>query len=34
MEIGNQMQNHEIETKSKLIYEDGSISLTYFLSNL
>ena len=29
--IGNQlkmMQNHEIETKSELIYEDGSICLT------
>ena len=25
MEIGNQMQNHKIETKSELIYEDGSI---------
>ena len=25
MEIGNQMQSHEIETKSELIYEDGSI---------
>ena len=28
MEIGNQMQNHEIETKSDLIYKDGSICLT------
>ena len=25
MKIGNQMQNHKIETDSKLIYEDGSI---------
>ena len=25
MEIGNQMQNHKIETDSELIYEDGSI---------
>ena len=25
MEIGNQMQNHKIETNSDLIYEDGSI---------
>ena len=25
MEIGNQMQNHKIETNSELIYEDGSI---------
>ena len=25
MEIGNLMQNHKIETKSELIYEDGSI---------
>ena len=24
-EIGNQMQNHKIETNSELIYEDGSI---------
>ena len=24
MEIGNQMQNHKIDTKSKLIYEDGN----------
>ena len=23
--IGNQMQNHKIETNSELIYEDGSI---------
>ena len=23
--IGNQMQNHKIETKSELIYEDGNI---------
>ena len=28
MEIGNQMQNHELETKSELIYEEGSILLT------
>ena len=28
MEIGNQMQNHKIETNSELIYEDGGISLT------
>ena len=28
MEIGNQMQNHKIETNSELIYEDGSIWLT------
>ena len=25
MQIGNQMQNHKIETNSELIYEDGSI---------
>ena len=25
MEIGNQMQNHKIETNSELMYEDGSI---------
>ena len=25
MEIGNQMQNHKIETNSELIYEYGSI---------
>ena len=25
MEIGNQMQNHKIETNSELIYGDGSI---------
>ena len=25
MEIGNEMQNHKIETNSELIYEDGSI---------
>ena len=25
MEIGNQIQNHEIETNSELIYEDGII---------
>ena len=25
MDIGNQMQNHKIETNSKLIYEDGII---------
>ena len=25
MEIGNQMQNHKIETNRELIYEDGSI---------
>ena len=25
MKIGNQMQNHKIETNSELIYEDGSI---------
>ena len=25
IEIGNQMQNHKIETNSELIYEDGSI---------
>ena len=25
MEIGNQMQNHKIETNSELIYEDGGI---------
>ena len=25
MEIGNQMQNHKIETNSEVIYEDGSI---------
>ena len=30
MAIGNRMQNHEKETKSKLIYEDGSICLTLF----
>ena len=28
MEIGNQMQYHEIVTKSELLYEDGSICLT------
>ena len=28
MQIVNQMQNHKIETNSKLIYEDGSIWLT------
>ena len=28
MQIGNQMQNHKIETNSGLIYEDGSIWLT------
>ena len=28
MEIGNQMQNCEIETKSELVYEDGSIFFT------
>ena len=28
MEIGNQMQNHKIETNSELIYEDGNIWLT------
>ena len=28
MEIGNQMQNHKIETNSELTYEDGSICLT------
>ena len=27
-EIGNQMRNHKIETKSELINEDGSICLT------
>ena len=25
MEIGNQMQNHKIETNSELTFEDGSI---------
>ena len=30
MEIGNQMQNHKIETKSKLMYEDGNFRLTLF----
>ena len=25
MKIGNQMQNHKIETNSELLYEDGSI---------
>ena len=25
MEIGNQIVNHTIKTKSELIYEDGSI---------
>ena len=30
MEIGNQMQNHKIETNSELIYEDGSILSTLF----
>ena len=25
MEIGNQMQNHKIETNSKIVYKDGSI---------
>ena len=29
MEIGNQMQNHEIETNSELIYENGSIVSMY-----
>ena len=28
MEIGNQMQNHKIETNSELTYEDGSICST------
>ena len=28
MEIGNQMQNHKIETNSKPIYKDGSIGST------
>ena len=28
MQIGNQMQNHKIETNSELIYEDGSIRST------
>ena len=28
MDIGNQMQNHEIETNRELIYEGGSIWLT------
>ena len=28
MEIGNQMQNHKIETNNELIYEDGSIRST------
>ena len=28
METENQMQNHKIETKSKLIYEDGIILST------
>ena len=28
MEIGNQTQNHKIETNSEVIYEDGSIWLT------
>ena len=28
MEIGNQMQNHKIETNSEVIYEDGSICST------
>ena len=28
MEIGNQMQNHKLETNSVLIYGDGSIWLT------
>ena len=28
MEIGNQMQNHKIEIKSELLYEDGSILST------
>ena len=30
MEIGNQMQNHRIETNSKLIYEDGNFWSTLF----
>ena len=34
MEIGNQMQNHKIETKSELIYEDGSIKTTLFFSKI
>ena len=28
MEIGNQMQNHKIETNRELLYEDGIIWLT------
>ena len=32
MEIGTQMQNHKIETNSKLIYEDGNFDQLYFLS--
>ena len=28
MQIGNQMQNHKIETNGELIYEDGSILST------
>ena len=34
MEIGNQMQNHKIETNNELIYEDGSIWLTLFFIKL
>ena len=28
MKIGNQMQNHKIETMRELVYENGSIWLT------
>ena len=34
MEIGNPMQNHEIETRSELTYEDGSICLTLIFIKL
>ena len=34
MEIGNQMQNDKIETNSGVIYIDGSICSTLFLSKL
>ena len=34
MQIGNQMQNHKIETNSELIYEDEAFDRLYFLSKL
>ena len=34
MKIGNQLQNHKIETNSKLIYEDGSIWSTLIFTKI